>query len=179
VKKNLKYRIRKWLGLRDELGFGYYATDFLFRKILRQNPTVTWCIHHTTIIHSADRIKRGINVYPGDNPGIYINAVNGLEIGDYSNIGPQVGIMTSNHDLIDNEKHIPSGPVIIGRFCWIGKAVNIMPGIVLGDFVTVGAGAIVTKSFPEGYCVIAGNPARVIKYLDKKECDDFARSKYA
>jgi acetyltransferase-like isoleucine patch superfamily enzyme len=178
LKKGLKYSIRKWLGLRADLSWGYYATDFLFRKILRQNAGVTWCIHHTTTIHSPDKIKRGIDVYPGVSPGIYINAMNGLEIGDFSNIGPQVGIMTANHDLIDNEKHIPSNPVIIGRFCWIGKSVNIMPGIVLGDFTIVGAGAIVTKSFPEGYCVLAGNPARIIKYLDKKECNDFAKRKY-
>lgn len=34
----------------------------------------------------------------------------------------------------------------------------------------VGAGAVVTKSFPEGYCVIAGVPAKKIKDLDKKKC---------
>jgi len=46
----------------------------------------------------------------------------------------------------------------------------ILPGVVLGDFTIVGAGAIVTKSFPEGYCVIAGNPAKVIRQLDPTKC---------
>jgi len=41
----------------------------------------------------------------------------------------------------------------------------------------VGAGAVVTKSFPEGYCVIAGNPAKLIKHLNKTECESFAGNK--
>lgn len=39
----------------------------------------------------------------------------------------------------------------------------ILPGVVLGEHTVVGAGSIVTKSFSEGYCVIAGNPAKIIK----------------
>ena len=41
----------------------------------------------------------------------------------------------------------------------------ILPGIVLGNHTIVGAGSIVTKSFPEGNCVIAGNPAKKIRDL--------------
>jgi serine acetyltransferase len=40
----------------------------------------------------------------------------------------------------------------------------------LGTYTVVGAGAVVTKSFDEGYCVVAGNPARLIKTLDAAEC---------
>ena len=46
----------------------------------------------------------------------------------------------------------------------------ILPNVTLGDFTIVGAGSVVTKSFPEGYCVIAGNPAKIIKQLDKEKC---------
>jgi acetyltransferase-like isoleucine patch superfamily enzyme len=53
----------------------------------------------------------------------------------------------------------------------------ILPSVQLGDFTIVGAGAVVTKSFEEGYCVIAGNPARVIRQLNKEECNAFAQSK--
>ena len=41
----------------------------------------------------------------------------------------------------------------------------ILPGVVLGEHTVVGAGSIVTKSFPEGYCVIAGNPAKIIRKI--------------
>ena len=42
----------------------------------------------------------------------------------------------------------------------------ILPEVTLGDYTIVGAGSIVTKSFTKGNCVIAGNPAKVIKELN-------------
>jgi acetyltransferase-like isoleucine patch superfamily enzyme len=41
----------------------------------------------------------------------------------------------------------------------------ILPGVELGPHTIVGAGSIVTKSFPEGNCIIVGNPAKKIKDL--------------
>lgn len=46
----------------------------------------------------------------------------------------------------------------------------ILPGVVLGDYTIVGSGAIVTKSFEEGYQVIGGNPAKLIKKIDQHKC---------
>ena len=43
----------------------------------------------------------------------------------------------------------------------------ILTGVELGDNTIVGAGSVVTKSFTDGYCVIAGNPAKIVKKLDK------------
>jgi acetyltransferase-like isoleucine patch superfamily enzyme len=54
----------------------------------------------------------------------------------------------------------------------------ILPSVRLGDFTVVGAGSVVTKSFNEGYCIIAGNPATKIKSLDKHKCEEYRRSKY-
>ncbi|MDI9320492.1 MAG: acyltransferase [Phycisphaerales bacterium] len=170
-------RIRKYLRLRNELSIGFYITDFFFRKILRQNSHVKWAIHHTSTIHCPEKIQCGINVFPGDSPGVYINAINGIRIGDYTNIGPQVGLISANHNLINNDAFDKALPIIIGKHCWMGKGVNILPEVVLGDFTIVGAGAVVTNSFPDGYCVIAGNPARLIKELNPTECIDFAKRK--
>ncbi|WP_276134404.1 acyltransferase [Polluticoccus soli] len=166
--------IRRNLGLRKEMSVGFYLTDFLFRKILRQNSGVTWPIHHTSIIHCPERITRGKNVFPGDSPGVYINANNGIRIGDYTNIGPNVGLVSSNHDFVNNEAYTPADGIDIGAYCWIGMGAVVLPSVKLGDFTIVGAGAVVTKSFTEGYCVIAGNPARIIKQLNKTECEAFA-----
>lgn len=163
--------------MRKELSFGYYVMDFIFRKILRQNGRVNWVLHYTSTVHHPEKIVRGKEVYPGDSPGVYINAMNGVEIGDYTNIGPQAGILSTNHNFIDNAKYDPARPIRIGKYCWIGKNANILPEVVLGDFTIVGAGAIVTKSFEEGYCVIAGNPAKKIKELDKQACLSFAQQK--
>jgi acetyltransferase-like isoleucine patch superfamily enzyme len=157
----------------------FHLIDFIFRKLLRQNHGIPWPVHHTTTIRSPHRIKAGLNAFPGDSPGMYINANNGIEIGDYTNIAPNVGLISANHDPIRNELHLPGPPLKIGRFCWIGMGAIILPGVELGDFTVVGAGAIVTKSFPEGHCIIAGNPAKLIRTLDRKECEAAAAEKYS
>ncbi len=169
--------LKNAFGLRREMSMGFYLCDFLFRKVLRQNADTKWAIHHTSTIHSPDRIIRGKNVYPGDSPGVYINANNGIVIGDYTNIGPNVGIISSNHDVINNDKQVPATSIEIGRFCWLGMGAVVLPEVKLGDFTIVGAGAVVTSSFTEGYCVIGGNPAKVIKQLNKEACDAFALGK--
>jgi acetyltransferase-like isoleucine patch superfamily enzyme len=177
MSKSQAYSLRSLFRMRREMSAGFYITDFLFRKILRQNSGTAWAIHHTSTIHCPERIKLGKNVFPGDSPGVYINASNGVEFGDYTNLGPNVGIISSNHDFVNNDRHIEDDPIVIGRFCWMGMGAVILPGVRLGDFTIVGAGAVVTKSFTDGYCVIVGNPARIIKLLNKEECNAFAENK--
>ena len=48
-----------------------------------------------------------------------------------------------------------------------------MPNVVLGDHTIVAAGSVVTKSFPTGYCVIAGNPAKIVKFLDENKVVEY------
>ena len=77
-----------------------------------------------------------------------------------------MGIISANHDVYDYRSH-KKGITKIGKYCWIGMNSVILPNVELGDHTIVGAGSIVTKSFSEGYCIIAGNPAIIIKHLDK------------
>ncbi|MEO6219539.1 MAG: acyltransferase [Ginsengibacter sp.] len=169
--------IKKVFRLRDDVGLNFYLAHFFSKYIMRQNRTVKWAVHYTSTIHHPENITRGKNVFPGDSPGNYIEASNGITIGDYTNIGPNVGIISANHDLVNNQQHLKASPILIGKFCWIGMNAIILPSVELGDFTIVGAGSVVTKSFKEGYCVIAGNPAVIIKQLDKKECGQFSATK--
>jgi acetyltransferase-like isoleucine patch superfamily enzyme len=173
----LKRVVQKVFRLRTDVPVNFYLAHFFAKHILRQNRNVSWAIHFTSTIYFPDRIVRGRNVFPGDSPNNFIDATNGIEIGDYTNIGPGVGLISANHDVIDNSIYTRQPPIRIGTFCWLGMNVVVLPGVVLGDFTTVGAGAVVTKSFPEGYCVIGGNPARVIKLLDKAACEEHRKSK--
>ena len=173
----MKTLLRKVLRLRPDLGINFYIIDFLFRRILRQNSKVKWAIHHTSTVRIPEKLIVGKHTYPGDSPNVYIAAHSGIEIGDYTNIGPNVSIISANYDLHDNDIIIETEPIKIGKFCWFGSGAAVMPGVSLGDFTMVGAGAIVAKSFPEGYCVIAGNPAKVIKLLDKEKCIAVAKRK--
>ena len=88
-----------------------------------------------------------------------------IKIGKGTIIAANVGIITANHDLKDFDHHQPGKDVVIGEKCWIGMNSVILPGVTLGEQTIVGAGCVVTKSFPEGHCVIAGNPARKIRSL--------------
>jgi acetyltransferase-like isoleucine patch superfamily enzyme len=140
------------------------------QKVLGFNKETYWPMHHASIVSYVKNVYAGVDTCPGLNPGCYIHAVNKIYIGDYTQIAPNVGLMSGNHNLYDLREQILGKPMIIGKYCWLGMGVVIMPEVELGDFTIVGAGAIVTKSFPQGYCVIAGNPARLIKELDPEQC---------
>ena len=99
--------------------------------------------------------------------GCYYSNTNGGKIilGKGTWIAPNVGIITTNHSKENLDKHDLPKDVIIGENCWIGMNSVILPGVLLGNKTIVGAAYIVTKIFPEGNCVIVGNPARKVKSL--------------
>lgn len=128
-----------------------------------------WPVHPTSTIRGTwKNIYVGIDAAPGISPGCYIQAVGKVYVGDYAQIAPNVGIISSNHFMLDIRKHI-LGEVRIGKYCRIGMGSIVHPGVTLGDFTTVAAGSIVTKSFPKGYCVIAGNPAEIVEDYSENE----------
>jgi len=145
------------------VGFG---VAWRLGQLIGLNRRVPWPVHFTTTVRSPERVKLGTGTFPGDSPGCYIQATNGIEVGDFTNLGPGVGLISANHDPYDNSQHLPAPPIRLGKHCWLGMHSVILPGVTLGDYTVVGAGAVVTKSFPTGYCVLAGNPARVVKELD-------------
>jgi acetyltransferase-like isoleucine patch superfamily enzyme len=83
--------------------------------------------------------------------------------------------MTAQHVVISGLNHgyedctmppslqpVKTAPVTIGDAVWIGANAVILPGVSLGTHVVVGAGSVVTKDVAD-FCVVAGNPARVIR----------------
>lgn len=110
----------------------------------------------------------------GDNVGISgatIYARKGITIGDNTMIGGNAKILDNDFHpievearLVDDKSKIGTREIVIGKNCFIGCNSLILKGTVLGDGCVVGAGAVVSGQF-EDNCVIAGNPARVIKKL--------------
>ncbi|WP_299548828.1 acyltransferase [Seonamhaeicola sp.] len=145
---------------------------WFFQKILGFNRKAYWPVHFTSIVSNYKNIYVGIDTSPGYSPGCYIQGGGIVYVGDYTQIAPNVGIISSNHDLHDSRKKVV-GEVKIGKYCWIGMNAMILPDITIGDFTIVAAGSIVTKSFPKGHCVIGGNPAKIIKNLEKEKCIPF------
>jgi acetyltransferase-like isoleucine patch superfamily enzyme len=137
------------------------------------NRRAYWPMHFTSTVAGVRRIRIGIGSAPGLSPGCYIQGTNGIEIGDYTLVAPNVGIISANHRDDSLRDHHLENPIRIGSYCWIGMNAIILPGVELGNHTYVGAGAVVTKSFPDGYCVIAGNPARVIRAISKDSVTDY------
>lgn len=135
---------------------------WFFQKILGFNRSCYWPVHFTSTVRGSQNIYVGIDAAPGISPGCYIQASGKVYIGDYTQIAPNVGIISSNHFMLDIRHHIIN-EVKIGMYCRIGIGSIIHPGVVLGDFTTVAAGSVVKDSFPNGYCVIAGNPAKIVE----------------
>ena len=92
----------------------------------------------------------------------------GLIIGEYCRLSDHIRFWCCDaHSVVDKEtgavlNHV-GGPVIIGDRCWICQSARLQKNSSLAPFTIVGAGAVVAKSFSEPFCVIAGNPAKVIK----------------
>lgn len=76
-------------------------------------------------------------------------------------------IATNNHDFYD--RYVTTcKSVHIKRNVWIGVNVIILPGVTIGENAVAGTGAVVTRDVPNN-AVVAGNPARVIRYLDAEK----------
>lgn len=139
------------------------------QKVLGYNKNAYWPMHFTSRVSYPERVFAGIDTSPGYMNNCYIQGYGRIYIGDYTQIAPGVGLISSNHDVYDSRVQIPA-PIHIGKYCWIGMNAVILPGVILGDYTIVAAGAVVSKSFPDGYCVIGGVPAKLIKHLDKNLC---------
>jgi len=142
------------------------------QKVLGFNKNAYWPMHFSSVVVGANNIYAGIDTSPGYSGNCYIQGGGKVYIGDYTQIGPGVGIISANHKINDSRQHDRS-IVKIGKYCWLGMNSIVLPGVELGDFTVVAAGAVVTKSFKDGYCVIGGNPAKLIKTIQKSECVRF------
>ncbi len=90
-----------------------------------------------------------------------------VTIGDDCFIGPNVSIYTACHStdpMERNRRREWAEPVTIGHNVWIGGSVTILPGVNIGDNVTIGAGSVVVDDIPSN-AVAVGNPCRVKKYI--------------
>lgn len=99
------------------------------------------------------------------NQGLTCVARGGIVIEDDVMIGPNVSLLTVNHDLKDHWR-LYASPIVLKRNCWIGAGASIIPGVVVGENAVVAAAAVVTKDVPPD-TVVAGNPAKVIKRIER------------
>ncbi len=114
-------------------------------------------------VHFGDYVYCNFGVTMVDDTHIYV--------GDYTMLGPNVVIATAGHPILPElrEKvYQYNMPVHIGRNCWLGAGVIVLPGITIGDNVVVGAGSVVTKDIPSNVIAV-GNPCHVLREINEHD----------
>ena len=141
--------------------YTYHKKGLCFKK---NGQNVVVMKHHR--IYFSENISIGDNVRIGTR--VYIDAMGGLTIGNNVIFGPDVAILTANHNY-DNTSKLPYDeemiykPVTIADNVWIGCRAVIVPGVTINEGAVIAMGAVVTKDVPRG-AVVGGNPAKVLKY---------------
>ena len=119
-------------------------------------------------IDCGTNIKLGRGVYINFNCTILDTCL--VSIGSRTLLAANVSLYAATHPLDPILRNGIKGPelgkeIVIGEDCFIGGSVVILPGVHIGNGVTVGAGSVVTRDVPP-LCVVAGNPAKIIRRLD-------------
>jgi acetyltransferase-like isoleucine patch superfamily enzyme len=117
------------------------------------------------------RLKGDPEITIGNN--FYMNAgchiLGEIMIGNDVQIGPKTVIWGRDHGINRGElirKQLrDKRPIKVGNDVWIGANVTVLKGVSIGDGAIIGAGSVVTRDIPE-YAIVAGNPAKVIKYRE-------------
>ena len=114
-------------------------------------------------VHFGKNIYANFNLTLVDDTHIYV--------GDYTMFGPNVTVATAGHPILPELRenmYQYNFPVHIGKNCWIGAGVVIVPGITIGDNVVIGAGSVVTKDLPSNV-VAVGNPCKVLREVNERD----------
>lgn len=168
IRKNAKLRFWLWpvrlMGKfwSSPVSPGLWFANKFFQNVLDINNDIPWMVHFTSTVVGDITIGKNVWISFAKSGGCYIQGGNGINIGDDTIFASGVKMISANHDFENLNKWQEEKPIVIGKNCWIGANAIILPGVQLGDNVTVGAGAVVTKSFPSDL-IIGGIPAQIIK----------------
>lgn len=156
----------------------YVTIDALSQEgvILGDNVTIA---KFTTIQCTGVIRSLGLGLKISDNSAIgaysYLGAQGGITIGNNVIMGPRVSFHAENHKYTD--LHLPirlqgetRQGIVVEDDCWIGAGSIILDGVHIGTGCVVAAGSVVTKDVP-AFSIVAGSPARIIKYRNRSDGD--------
>lgn len=146
-----------------------------FRKKFRKRFNTR--IVPNNVFDMSKIVSIGMHSYGAMNVMTWNNECEGLKIGDYVSIANDVCFMLGGgHDYLkvssypapfftnsSDDKALTKGRIVIGDDVWIGSHVIVLSGVTIGQGAVIGAGAVVASDVPS-YAIVAGNPAKVIKY---------------
>jgi galactoside O-acetyltransferase len=94
-----------------------------------------------------------------------------IYVGDCTMFGPNVTVATAGHPIdpeLRAKAYQYNMPVRIGKNCWLGAGVIVLPGVTIGDNTVIGAGSVVTKDIPANV-VAVGNPCKVLRPINERD----------
>ena len=127
-----------------------------------------WGGHH---VHFGNSVYANFNLTLVDDTHIYV--------GDYTMLGPNVVIATAGHPILPElreKAYQYNMPVHIGKNCWLGAGVIVLPGVTIGDNSVIGAGSVVTKDIPSNV-VAVGNPCKVLREIGEHDKEYYFRNR--
>ncbi|MBQ8683079.1 MAG: sugar O-acetyltransferase [Clostridia bacterium] len=152
-------RVRLLQAMFAEIGEGCYIEPPLHAN---------WGGHH---VHFGKKVYANFGLTLVDDTHIYI--------GDYTMLGPHVTIATAGHPILPElreQGYQYNAPVHIGKNCWLGAGVIVLPGITIGDNVVIGAGSVVTKDLPDNV-VAVGNPCRILREVNDHDREYYFKNR--
>ena len=114
-------------------------------------------------VHFGKNVYANFNLTLVDDTHIYV--------GDYTMLGPNVVLATAGHPILPQlreQNYQYNAPVHIGKRCWLGAGVIVLPGVTIGDGTVVGAGSVVTKDLPANVLAV-GTPCRVLREIGEHD----------
>lgn len=121
--------------------------------------------------HFGKNVYANFNLTCVDDTHIYV--------GEYTMLGPNVVLASAGHPILPElrEKiYQYNMPIHIGKNCWLGAGVIVLPGITIGDGSVIGAGSVVTKDIPAGVIAV-GNPCRVLREINDHDREYYFKDK--
>lgn len=155
----LKEREKKLKEMLAEVGDGCYIESPFFSNFGGRH------------VHLGEGVYANFNLTLVDDTHIYI--------GDYTMIGPNVTIATAGHPILPQLRQQGlqyNMPVHIGKNCWLGAGVIVLPGVNIGDNTVIGAGSVVTRDIPANV-VAVGNPCRVMRSIGQQDREYYFRNR--
>ena len=122
-------------------------------------------------VHFGKCVYSNFNLTCIDDTHIYV--------GDYTMMAPNVILATATHPILPElrEKAYQCNmPIHIGKNCWLGAGVIVLPGVTIGDNTVVGAGSIVNKDLPANV-VAVGNPCRVLREINDHDKEYYFKNR--
>lgn len=114
-------------------------------------------------VHFGSYIYANFNLTLVDDAPIYV--------GDHTMFGPNVTLVTAGHPILPHLRELVyqfNAPVHIGKNCWLGAGVIVLPGVSVGDNSVIGAGSVVTKDIPANV-VALGTPCKVVREIGERD----------